>query len=157
MLVFLKVAYRDPGGHLVECADGADAAKDESHETADQVAILPASGLKSGPKVAVQTSFASLAVIEEKAVGAGHSIVVKVVYDRNVEIKSGLIDRRGKARKDVVNDPKVKTIFLLQVPKIFGDLAVVKGANRKHELTAERPTEKLLRRALIISYIVKRE
>jgi hypothetical protein len=113
--------------------------------------------LESGPKVAVQTTFARLAVIEEKAVGAGHPIVVEVVNDRNFEIKGSLIDRRGKGRKDVVYHPQIKTAFLLQTPKVHCDFAVVKGANRKRELTAERPTEKLLSRALIISNVMEGE
>ena len=56
------------------------------------MAVAPAGGLESGTEVAVETSFARLAVIEEKAVGAGHSIVVKVVDERDFEFKSGLID-----------------------------------------------------------------
>jgi hypothetical protein len=96
-------------------------------------------------------------VVQEKAVGAAHPIVVEVVNDRNFEIKSSLIDRRGKGRKDVVYHPQIKTAFLLQTPKVHCDFAVVKGSNRKRELTGERPTEKLLSRALIISNVMKGE
>ena len=95
-------------------------------------------------------------MVQEKTVGASHPIVVEVVNDRNFQIKSGLIDRRGKAGEDIVNHPQIKTVFFLQTPKIFSDFAVVKGANRKRKLTAERPTEKLLSRALIISNVMMR-
>jgi hypothetical protein len=121
------------------------------------VAVAPAGGLEGRPEVATQTTFARLAVVKKKTVGAAHPIVVEVVNDRNFEIKSSLIYRWGKAREDVVNDPKVKAVFHLQTPKVHCDSAVVKGANRKHELAAERPTEKLLSRALIISYIMRRK
>ena len=141
----------------MKSTDGADTPKDESHHAADEVAVAPAGGLEGRPEVATQTTLARLAVVQKKTVGAAHPIVVEVVNDRNFEIKSSLIDRWGQARKDVVNDPKVEAVFLLQAPKIFGDFAVVKCANRKHELTAERTIEKSLSRALKISYIVKRE
>jgi len=121
MLVFLKVAYRDPGGHLVECADGADAAKDESHETTDQAAILPAGGLKSGPEVATQTTLTRLTVVQEKAVRATHPIVVEVVDDRHLEIEGGLINRGRETGKDIVDLPKIKFTDLLIFMKPFRD------------------------------------
>ena len=91
MLLFLKFANRDPGGHLVKCADGADAAKDEPHKTTNQVAVPPAGCLEGGPEVATQTTFARLAVVQEKTVRASHSIVVEVVNDGHLEIEGGLI------------------------------------------------------------------
>ena len=137
MFLSLKVANRDPRGHLAECADGADTSKDETHHAADKVAVAPAGGLESGPKVAVQTSFARLAVIEEKAVGAAHPIVMKVVNDRNFEIKSSLIYGWGEAREGILNHPQIKAAFFLQTPKLFCDSTAVKCTNRKHELAAE--------------------
>ena len=125
MLLFLKVAYRDPGGHLVECADGADAAKDEPHETADQVAILPAGGLKSGPEVATQTTLTRLTVVQEKAVRATHPIVMEVVDDRHLEIEGGLINGRRETGKDIVDLPKVKFTDLLIFTKPVRDGQVV--------------------------------
>ena len=157
MLLFLEVANRDPSGHLVECADGAHAAKDESHETTDEMTVSPAGGLEGRPEVATQTTLARLAVVQEKTVGAAHPIVVEVVNDRNFEIKSSLIYGWGEAREDIVNHPQIKTVFILQTPKIFCDSGAVKCTNRKHELAAERPTEKFLSRALIISYSMRRE
>ena len=59
------------------------------------MAVAPAGGLESGPEVAVKTSFARLAVIKKKTVGAGHPIVVKVVNKRDFEFKSGLINGGG--------------------------------------------------------------
>ena len=125
MLVFLKAAYRDPGAHLVECADGADAAKDESHETADQVAILPAGGLKSGPEVATQTTLTRLTVVQEKAVRATHPIVVEVVNDRHLEIEGGLINGGRETGKDIVDLPKIKFTDLLIFTKPVRDGQVV--------------------------------
>ena len=121
------------------------------------MAVAPAGGLEGGPEVTTQTTLARLAVVKKKTVGAAHPIVVEVVNDRNFQIKSSLIDRWGKAREDVVNDPKVEAIFLLQAPKIFGDFAVVKCTNREHELTAERTIDKSFSRAPKINYVVKRE
>jgi hypothetical protein len=157
MFLSLKVANRDPRGHILKSPHRTDTAENESHKTTDETTVSPAGGLESRPKVAMETSFARLAVIKKKAVGAAHPIVVEIVNDRNFQIKSGLVDSWGKAREDVVNDPQIKTAFLLQAPKVHCDSAVVKGANRKHELAAERPTEKLLSRALIISYIMRRK
>ena len=89
---FLGMAEGNPSGGIFKSTDGADTSKDESHHAADEVAVAPAGGLESGPEVAVQTSFARLAVIKKKTVGAGHSIVVKVVDERDFEFKSGLIN-----------------------------------------------------------------
>ena len=63
MLLFLKVTNRDPSSHLVECAERADMAKDDSHETTDKAAVSPTGGLESGPEVASQTALARLAVV----------------------------------------------------------------------------------------------
>ena len=125
MLVFLKGAYRDPGGHLVECADGANAAKDESHETTDQAAILPAGGLKSGPEVTTQTTLTRLTVVQEKAVRATHSIVMEVVDDRHLEIEGGLINGGRETGKDIVDLPKIKVTDLLVFTKPVRDGQVV--------------------------------
>lgn len=97
MLLFLEVANRDPSGNLVECADGADVAEDESHKTTDETTVSPAGGLESGPEVATQTTFARLAVIQEETVSATHPIVVEVVNDGHLEIECGLIDGGGKS------------------------------------------------------------
>ena len=125
MLLFLEVANRDPGGHLVECADGADAAKDESHETTDQAAILPAGGLKSGPEVTTQTTLTRLTVVQEKAVRATHSIVMEVVDDRHLEIKGGLINGGRETGKDIVDLPKIKVTDLLIFTKPVRDGQIV--------------------------------
>ena len=66
--------------------------------------------MESGPEVAVQTSFARLAVIEKKAVGAGHAIVVEVVDERDFELKSGLIDGRGETGQGILYHPKIKVV-----------------------------------------------
>jgi hypothetical protein len=134
-----------------------DTAENESHETTDETTVSPAGGLEGGPEVAIQTTLARFAVVQEKAVGTAHPIVVEVVNDRNFEIKSSLIYRWGKAREDIVNHPQIKTAFFLQTPKIFCDSGAVKCTNRKHELAVERPTEKFLSRALIIINVMKGE
>ena len=153
----LSLTKGNPRGHILKSPDRTDTTENESHETTDETTVSPAGGLEGRPEVATQTTLARLAVVQEKTVGAAHPIVVEIVNDRNFQIKSGLVGSWGKAREDVVNDPQIKTAFLLQAPKVHCDSAVVKGANRKHELAADRPTEKLLRRALIISYIMIRE
>jgi len=153
----LSLTQGNPRGHILKSPHRTDTAENKSHHAADEVAVAPAGGLEGRPEVAMETSFARLAVVQKKTVGTAHPIVVEIVNDRNFQIKSGLVDSWGKAREDVVNDPQIKTAFLLQAPKVHCDSAVVKGANRKHELAAERPTEKLLSRALIISYIMRRK
>ena len=110
---FLGMAEGNPSGGIFKSTDGADTPKDETHHAADEVAVAPAGGLESGPEVAVEASFARLAVIEEKPVGAGHPIIVKVVNNRNLEVEGGLIDGGGKRGKDVVNYPKVEAIVVL--------------------------------------------
>ena len=97
MLGPLGLAQSYPSSHFVERADGAHAAKDESHKTTDEAAVSPAGGLEGGPEVATQTTLARLAVVQEKTVGAAHPIVVEVVNDRNLEIKGGLINGGGKS------------------------------------------------------------
>ena len=92
MLGSLSLTEGNPSGGISKSTDGADTSKDETHHAADEMAVAPAGGLESGPEVAVQTSLARLAVIEKKAVGARHPIVVEVVNDRNFEIEGGLID-----------------------------------------------------------------
>jgi hypothetical protein len=134
-----------------------DTAENESHETTDETTVSPAGSLEGGPEVATQTTLARLAVVQEKPVSAAHPIVVEVVNDRNFEIKSSLIYGWGEAREDIVNHPKIKTAFFLQMHKLYCDSTAVKCTNRKHELAAERPTEKFLSRALIICYIMRRE
>jgi hypothetical protein len=153
----LSLTKGNPRGHILKSPYRTDTAEDESHKTTDETTVSPAGGLECRPEVATQATLTRLAVVQEKTVGAAHPIVMEVVNDRNFEIKGSLIDGRGKGRKDVVYHPQIKTAFLLQTPKVHCDFAVVKGANRKRELTADRPTEKFLRRALIISYIMKRE
>ena len=111
----------------MKSTDGTDTPKDESHHAADEVAVVPAGGLKSGPEVAVQTSFARLAVIEEKTVGAGHPIVVKVVDERDFEFKSGLIDGGRQARKNVVNLPKIEVAKLLVASQSLSNGKVVES------------------------------
>ena len=101
----LGMAKGNPSGGILESSDRTNTSKDEPHHAADEMAVAPAGGLERGPEVAVETSFARLTVIEEKAVGAGHPIVVKIMNDRNFEIKSSLIYRWGKARKGILNDP----------------------------------------------------
>ncbi len=125
MLLFLEVANRDPGGHLAECADGTDTAKNESHKTTDKVAILPAGGLESGPEVATQTTFARLAVIQEETISAAHPIVVEVVNNGDIQIKGGLIDGGGESRKDIVDLPKIKVTDFLIFTEPLGDGQVV--------------------------------
>lgn len=90
----LGMAEGNPSGGILKSTDGTDTPEDESHHAADEATVAPAGGLESGPEVAVETPFARLAVVEEKAVGAGHAIVVKVVDERDFELKSGLIDGR---------------------------------------------------------------
>jgi len=157
MFLSLKVANRDPRGHILKSPHRTDTAENESHKTTDETTVSPAGGLKGGPEVATQTAFARLAVVQEKTVGAAHPIVMEVVNDRNFEIKSSLIYGWGEAREGILNHPQIKAAFFLQMPKLFCDSTAVKCTNRKHELAAERPTEKFLSRALIISNVMKRE
>jgi len=127
MLLFLKFANRDPGGHLAECTYGADASKDDSHEAADKAAVLPAGCLEGRPEVATQATLTRLAVVQEKTVGASHSIVVEVVNNRHLEIKGGLIDGGGEGRKDIVNLPKIKVTNFLIFTDPLGDGQIVKS------------------------------
>ena len=125
MLLFLKFANRDPGGHLRECAYGADASKDDSHEAADKAAVLPAGCLEGRPEVATQTPLARLAVVKEKAVSAAHPIVVQVVNDGHIEIEGSLINGGGKSGQDVVNLPKIKVTDFLIFTKTLGNGEIV--------------------------------
>jgi hypothetical protein len=153
----LSLTKGNPRGHILKSPYRTDTAENESHETTDEAAVSPAGGLEGRPEVATQTTLARLAVIQKKAVSAAHPIVVEVVNDRNFEIKSSLIYRWGKAREGILNHPQIKAAFFLQMNKLFCDSTAVKCTNRKHELAAERPSEKFFSRALIISYIMKRE
>ena len=130
MLLFLKFANRDPGGHLAECADGADASKDDSHEAADKAAVLPAGCLEGRPEVATQTPFARAAVVQKKAVRAAHPIVVEVVNDGHLEIEGSLIDGRGECRKDIVDLPNIKVTDFLIFTKPLGDGQIVVSVKR---------------------------
>jgi hypothetical protein len=138
---FLGMAEGNPGGGILKSTDGTDTAEDESHHAADEVAVAPAGGLESGPKVAVETSFARLAVIEKKAIGASHPIVVKVVNEGDFEFKSGLIDGRRQARKNVVDLPKIKIANLLVASQSLSNGEVVESAegslNFIHEISPE--------------------
>jgi hypothetical protein len=138
---FLGMAEGNPGGGILKSTDGADTPKDESHHAADELAVAPAGGLERGPEVAVETSFARLAVIEEKAIGAGHPIVVKVVNDRDFEFESGLINGRRQSRKNVVNLPEIKIAELLVASQSLSNREVVEGAegslNFIHEISPE--------------------
>lgn len=125
MLLFLEVANRDPSGNLVECADGADVAEDESHKTTDETTVSPAGGLESGPEVATQTTFARLAVIQEETVSATHPIVVEVVNNGHIQIEGGLVDRGRKAGNDIVDLPKIKVTDFLIFTEPLGDGQVV--------------------------------
>ena len=138
---FLGMAEGNPSGGIFKSTDGADTPKDETHHAADEVAVAPAGGLESGPEVAVEASFARLAVIEEKAVGAGHPIVVKIVDEGDFEFKSGLIDGGGQAREDVMNLPKIKIANLLVATQSLSHGEVVESAERNrdpvHEISPE--------------------
>jgi hypothetical protein len=117
----------------LKSTDGTDTPKDESHHAADEVAVVPAGSLESGPEVTVQTSFARLAVIEKKAVGTGHPVVVKVVDDRDFEFKSGLIDGGRQAGKNVVNLPKIELAELLVASQSLSNGEVVESAERSRD------------------------
>jgi len=125
MLLFLEVANRDPSGDLVECADGADVAEDESHKTTNETTVSPAGGLESGPEVATQATFARLAVIQEETVSATHPIVVEVVNNGHIQIEGGLVDRGRKAGNDIVDLPKIKVTDFLIFTEPLGDGQVV--------------------------------
>lgn len=130
MLLFLEVANGDPSGHLVECADGAHAAKDQSHKTTDETTVSPAGGLEGRPEVTTQTTFAWLAVVQKKTVSAAHPIVVEIMNDGHLEIEGGLIYRGGKSGQDVVNLPKIKVTNFLIFTKPLGNgqiVASIKG------------------------------
>ena len=128
MFGFLGMADGNPSSGISKSTDGTDTPKDESHHAADEVAVVPAGGLESGPEVAVEASFARLAVIEEKAVGAGHPIIVKVVNDGDFELKSGLIDGKRESREYVVNLPKIELAKLLVASQSLSNGKVVEGA-----------------------------
>jgi hypothetical protein len=147
MLGSLSLTKGNPSGDISKSTDGADTPKDESHHAADEAAVAPAGGLKSGPEVAVETSFARLAVIEKKTVGAGHPIVVKVVDDRDFEIKSCLINGGRKTREDVVNLPKIKIANLLVASQSLSNGKVVESAERNRDAVREISTEQLISRA----------
>jgi hypothetical protein len=87
-----------------------DTAENESHKTTDETTVSPAGGLERRPKVAMEASFARLAVIKKKAVGAGHAIVVKVVNEGDFEFKRGLIDGRGETGQGILYHPKIKVV-----------------------------------------------
>jgi hypothetical protein len=108
------------------------------------MAVAPAGGLESGPEVAVETSFARSAVIEKKAVGAGHPIVVKVVNEGDFEFKSGLIDGGGQARKDVVNLPKIKIANLLVASQSLSNGEVVQSAEGNRDLVHDISAEEII-------------
>jgi hypothetical protein len=130
---FLGMAEGNPSGGILKSTDGTNTPKNESHHAANEVAVTPAGGLESGPEVAVETSFARLAVIEEKPVGAGHPIVVKVVNERNFELKSGLIDGRRQAGENIVNLPKIKFTKLLVASQPLSNGEVVESAERNRD------------------------
>ena len=134
VLLFLEVANRDPSGHLAECADGADVAEDESHKTTDETTVSPAGGLESGPEVAIQTTFARLAVIQKKTVSATHPIIVEVVNDGHLEMEGSLIDGRGECRKDIMDLPNIKIADFLILTEPLGDGQVVEGIEGRADL-----------------------
>ena len=125
---FLGMAEGNPGGGILKSTDGTDTAEDKPHHAADEVAVAPAGSLESGPEVATQTTLARLAVIEKKAIGAGHPIVVKVVNEGDFEFKSGLINGGRQARKNVVNLPKIEPAKLLVASQPLSHGEVVEGA-----------------------------
>ena len=67
-------------------------------------------------------------MIEEKPVGAGHSIVVKIVNEGDFEFKSGLIDGGRQAREDVMNLPKIKIAEFLVASQSLSNREVVESA-----------------------------
>jgi len=79
----------------MEGAYRSKAAKDESHETTEKVAVSPAGGLECRPEVAVKTALAGLAMIQEKAVRACHSVVVGIVNNRDSHRKCSGINGGG--------------------------------------------------------------
>jgi hypothetical protein len=137
----LSLIEGNPGGGILKSTNGTDTSKDESHDAADEVAVAPAGGLKSGPKIAVETSLARLAVIKKKAVGAGHPIVVKVVNEGDFEFKGGLINGGRQARKNVVNLPKIELAELLVASQSLSHRKVVESSegngNPNHEIAPE--------------------
>jgi hypothetical protein len=143
----LSMTKGNPSGGILKSTDGTNTSKDESHHAADEAAVAPAGGLKSGPEVAVQASFARLAVIKKKTVGARHPIVVKVVNDRDFEVKSGLINGGRKTREYVVNLPKIKTANLLVASQSLSSGKVVESAERNRDAVREISTEQLISRA----------
>jgi hypothetical protein len=138
---FLGMAEGNPGSYFVKSTDGANTAKDETHHAANEVAVVPAGGLESGPKVAIEASFAGLSVVQEKPIGAGYSIIVKVVDEGDFEFKSGLIDGGRQARKNVVNLPKIEMANLLVASQSLSHGKVVEsaegGLNFIHDVSPE--------------------
>jgi len=133
----LSLTKGNPRGHILESPHRTDTAENQSHKTTDEAAVSPAGGLEGGPEVATQTTLARLAVVQEKTVGAAHPIVVKVVNDRNFEIKGGLINGGGKAREGIVNLPKIKITRLLHLTKALYSLEIMKNTKWQRHLARQ--------------------
>ena len=72
---------------------------------------------------------------------------MKKVNDGNLEVKSGLIHRRGKPRNYVVDLPDVEFTELLKATEFGGHLRVMEGSEWGGEASSKPRPHKVLRRA----------
>ena len=131
-----------------------DSSGDDPHPPTDPTAVVPAGGLEGGPEIAGEASLAGLAVIEKKTVDAAHAIVVKIMNHRNAKGKRGGVDGGGKSRKNIVNQPEIKTAQGLIFHEPLPDRPVGVSAERSGHAVDGRSSQKLASGAKKIFHIV---
>ena len=94
MNVFLIFTGRDPPANLVKNVVLPHFLENQSHPTADPMAVTPAAGCPGRKKVALGASLAGLSMIQKITVGAAEAVVVQVVHDRDSHFPGYRIHRR---------------------------------------------------------------
>ena len=67
---------------------------DSSHDAAFQMTVMPAGGLEGGHEVSSHASLTRLPMVQKKTIHASKAIIVKVLHDRNTQLKGQFIDCR---------------------------------------------------------------
>ena len=99
--------------------------RNQSHPSALETAIPPASGLKCGPEITGETTLAGLAMIQEKTVNARKTIIVKIMDDRDFPLQSLAINHRRHDREDVVDLPKIKPARFLVMTQLRQNIGII--------------------------------
>ena len=124
MLSFLRLTDGDPMMNLVKKIHPACSQSDRPHDTALEMALMPAGRPQGRYEISIHTPLARLTMIKEKSVHAAHPVIVKVLHNGHSQLKCQFVDSWRHGRKDIMDEPEVVARDRLIIPKLSDDAPV---------------------------------